>query len=925
MIRVRFAPVPSGNLHPGGLKVFLINWLFAKKYNGRFILRFEDTDPRISFSEYRESLFRTLHRLGFEEELEVMNQGERHHIYKKAALELVRLGRAYPCFCTGNDLIQRLKNKGFPSSGEMVRYDGFCKNLTSDEIHRKLYEGQRPAYRLKVDPQIIYIEDKIKGHVRFDTGLMGDFIILRNDGTGLYNFACVVDDILTGVTHVIRGEDHLVNTPKQILIYQALEAPPPQFAHIPLFLGNRGEKYSKRTASLSAFQLMRQGFLPEAILNYIFYAGRKKVDRRQILCLDEMIEQFDLSKISPSYCRFDIEQLKYFNRQAIRKRSDESIEGEILDFLDGRGLLKERPEEGKLEALRELLPELRKRTPDMVELSLSYYTLLQNIIKVGKSGLESPSCRESAIETSPVQAAFPSIEELPIQAAFPSIEELPVQTTFPSIEELPVQATFLSLEKAKPFVLAKEDQGREAHPSENRDQLPSIKKFILTHRKQYGKPVRQAITGNTNGIPLETLLELPDSLLREKMGKLLNPPEEGNVPPVFTIRKQEIEENRIRHYFRKLFGFDVVKIVKLRGLRNSSFRVDCREGSFVFKRALTGDFSSLHYEKEVMLRLGEEGLSPRSPHLDLSGEFFEEAVLVYEWLSGRVPKTIEPALYQGMAEYLCRIHAVAVPSLPFMSTDSLRNYFDEFMDNFRNYMELRTLDGLGEDEFSDNLQKYISKIDDQVVRYNGYWRHEFPLSLIHGDLRPSNIVVTEVEADTDRSKNREGRPEGLPYVARQPLQNGGCKISAIDWEEARLGDPAFEVSWFFRTNNFTEQQEREFLEIYLNLYQKTFPGDKYFVERIEGYNLINHINFPLGSAIHCMELSQGTEHLSMPIPYYVRLEAESLESGFAEAFDRVEAIINIDRIEGAGKTKSRSPASDPQPRPPFSSGNCLQL
>ena len=333
---------------------------------------------------------------------------------------------------------------------------------------------------------------------------------------------------------------------------------------------------------------MRQGFLPEAILNYIFYAGRKKVDRRQILCLDEMIEQFDLSKISPSYCRFDIEQLKYFNRQAIRKRSDESIEGEILDFLDGRGLLKERPEEGKLEALRELLPQLRKRTPDMVELSLSYYTLLQNIIKVGKSGLESPSCRESAIETSPIQAAFPSIEELP------------------------VQATFLSLEKAKPFVHPEEDRSLEA-PLKNHTDLQSIKEFILTHRKQYGKPVRQAITGNTNGIPLEKLLELPDSLLREKMGKLLDPPEKGNVPPVFTIRKREIEENRIRHYFRKLLGFDVVKIVKLRGLRNSSFRVDCREGSFVFKRALTVDFSSLHYEKEVMLRLGEEGLSPVHP------------------------------------------------------------------------------------------------------------------------------------------------------------------------------------------------------------------------------------------------------------------------------------------------------------------------
>ena len=245
-----------------------------------------------------------------------------------------------------------------------------------------------------------------------------------------------------------------------------------------------------------------------------------------------------------------------------------------------------------------------------------------------------------------------------------------------------------------------------------------------------------------------------------------------------------------------------------------------------------------------------------------------------------------------------------------MSTDSLGNYFDEFVENFRNYIELRSQDGLGEDEFSDKFQKYISKIDDQVVRYNGYWRHEFPLSLIHGDLRPSNIVVTEVEADTDRSKNRESRPEGLPYVVEQPLQNGGCKISIIDWEEARLGDPAFEVSWFFRTNNFTEQQEREFLGIFLNLYQETFPDDKYIAERIEGYNLVNHLNFPLGSAIHCMELSRGTENISLPIPCYVRREAEALERGFAEAFKRVDAIIHKNRKNGEMEKRSFDFAQD---------------
>ena len=962
MITVRFAPVPSGNLHPGGLRVFLINWLFAKKNNGRFILRFEDTDPRISFSEYRDSLLRTFHWLGFDEQFEVMNQGERHHIYKKAAMELVRLGRAYPCFCTRNELLHRLTDKGFPSSGEMVSYDGFCMNLTTDEIATRLSAGLRPAYRLKVEPQVIFMEDIIKGQVRFDTGLMGDFIILRNDGTGLYNFACVVDDILTGVTHVIRGEDHLVNTPKQMLIYQALEAPPPQFAHIPLFLGDKGEKYSKRTASLSIFQLKKQGFLPEAILNYIFYTGRKNVKERPILTCDEMIEQSDLSKISSSYCRFDMKQLKFFNRQAIKKRSDESIESDILDFLDERGILKERPEPEKLEALRGLLPDMQKRCHDMAELSLAYYAVMSDMsmtnplttyqtshLTTPQSATFSPLAAPiSPVVTplSPPAEPFSGTEEArSVPATPPSLltsgprkdrfEDSPalqcggneaynhIISTVSTVFRDPAEKTFLYNSGNQTGIGGKspviaEGKGEANDPTDGLTaglraaatgtlvDLNTFRQFILSHRKRYGRMIRKAITGSTNGIPLETLLNLPDSLLREKIERLFNALKTGNAPPIFTLNKREIEENRIRHYFRKLLGFNVEKIEKLRGLRNNSFRVDCREGSFVFKRALTGDFSSLHYEKEVMLRVGEEGLSPHSPLMDLSGEFFNEPVLVYAWLSGRVPEVIEPALYQGITEYLCRIHAVVIPSLPFMSTDSLRNYFDEFMENFRNYMELRTLEGLGEDVFTGTLKKYISIIDDHIAKYAGYWRNKFPLSLLHGDLRPSNIVVTEAgekgeadeEADSDGAGNREGRPEGLHYVVRQPLKTGGCKIAAIDWEEARLGDPAFEISWFFRTNNFTAQQERKFRGIYLNLYHKTFPADKYIAERIEGYNLINHLNFPLGSAIHCMELITGSKSISMPIPYYVRQEGESLERGFAEAFKRVDAIVYKDTENG---------------------------
>ena len=797
-------------------------------------MRFEDTDPRISFSEYEESLFRTLNWLGFRETFEVFHQNERHDIYKRAALKLVKMEKAYPCFCTGNELAERLENKGCKEKSELNCYDGHCKNLTAKEILEKLKQGMRPAYRLNVEPLKIQIKDIIKGIVEFDTSQVGDFIILRSDGTGLYNFACVIDDILTGVTNVIRGEDHLTNTPKQLLIYKALEVPSPQFAHIPLFLGNQGEKYSKRNLSLSIFQLKNKGYLPEAILNYIFYAGMKNVTKRKILSLEEMAEKFNLLNISSSYCKFDGEQLKYFNKECIKKKKSAVIPDLAVDYLKARGILEKDPDEDTKKILENLVEDLQHRTTNLADLSsLCWWIMSDN--PLGNTSRNQ--------ETKP-------------EANFKSINGFPALSRESLIESLAQLISIISTETSNSGILKK----------------------LSSNKPTFSRLIRYSLTGKFYGIPLKTILEkVPKSYLLKKLSNyhksLTGAALSGSSLPCV----ENIRQNRIKYYFKKLFGLNAVKIEKLFGLRNTSYKVECEEGSFVFKKALTGDFINLYHEKEVMKHLGGEGLTPDSPHLNISGEFFADPVLVYGWLEGKPLDVIisdsdrektggmfDVDLLKNIAKSLCKIHTRFIPSLPLMLNDSVYSVFSNFRDRFSNYMDFRQSEGLDDDDLILLLKKFVEAMEMQASGYTHCWDHEFPVCLVHGDLRPSNII-----------RNNRG------------------EISFIDWEEACSDDPAWEISQFLRTNSFDKKQESEFLNIYLEEYEKVFPQDKYFKKRFEAYNLVNNLDFILGSAIHCMELLQGTRKISMPVSYYVRKESEALYSGFADAFNSLLEISNI--------------------------------
>ncbi|MBC7195509.1 MAG: glutamate--tRNA ligase, partial [Caldisericia bacterium] len=270
-VRVRFAPSPTGLLHIGSVRTAFINYLFVKKVNGTFILRIEDTDILRSTKESIEAILNGLRWLNINWDEGPYFQSERKEIYKNYLNILVNKGFAYPCFCKREE-IEKEKEEA-QKRGEIYKYSGKCRTLSFEEREKRIKNNEEYVYRFKVESGITKFYDLIKGEIEFNNDTLDDFIILRSDGMPVYNFSCVVDDIEMKITHVIRGEDHLSNTHKQILIYNALDKKVPFFGHLPLILGKDREKLSKRHGSVSIEEFMKEGFLPQAILNYIFLIG----------------------------------------------------------------------------------------------------------------------------------------------------------------------------------------------------------------------------------------------------------------------------------------------------------------------------------------------------------------------------------------------------------------------------------------------------------------------------------------------------------------------------------------------------------------------------------------------------------------------------------------------------------------------------
>ena len=298
-VRVRFAPSPTGHLHIGGLRTAFFNWLFARHNNGVFLLRIEDTDLERSKPEYVDSIVKSLNWVDIKADEPIIIQSQRLAEHKKVIDALLKKGKAYKCYCSEDDVKKRHPDKPF------LKYDQHCRNIPE--------KNESYVVRFKLpDIQEIVFDDLIRGQVVFNRDQLDDFIIARSDGTPMYNFVVVVDDAHSKITHVIRGEDHISNTPKQILLYQACAYSVPQFAHIPLILGPSGDRLSKRDGAVSVLEYKNEGFLPYALLNYLVRLGWSHGDQ-EVFSRPELIEFFTLEAVGKKGSIFDQEKLKWMN------------------------------------------------------------------------------------------------------------------------------------------------------------------------------------------------------------------------------------------------------------------------------------------------------------------------------------------------------------------------------------------------------------------------------------------------------------------------------------------------------------------------------------------------------------------------------------------------------------------------------------
>ncbi len=366
MVQVRFAPSPTGHLHIGGARTALFNWLFARHEGGTFILRIEDTDTSRSTDEYIEAIISGMKWLSLDWDEGPFRQTDRFDVYRRYIERLVEEGKAYRCYCSPEELEQRRQEA--LAQGRPQKYDGRCRNL------REPVAGRVPAIRFKMPQEgQTVVNDLIKGTVLFENNQLDDLIIMRSDGTPTYNFVVVVDDVDMKITHVIRGDDHLNNTPKQIHIYKALGYEIPRFAHLPMILGSDKARLSKRHGATSVMAYKDMGYLPEALVNYLVRLGWSHGDQ-EVFTREELVAHFSFEAVGKSSAVFNPEKLLWLNSQYIMRTDSGKLAELVVPFLVQEGIMKE----GRtldMQWLARAVTTLKERARTLVELaqSLRYY------------------------------------------------------------------------------------------------------------------------------------------------------------------------------------------------------------------------------------------------------------------------------------------------------------------------------------------------------------------------------------------------------------------------------------------------------------------------------------------------------------------------------------------------------------------------
>ncbi|PDO11293.1 MAG: glutamate--tRNA ligase [Candidatus Reconcilbacillus cellulovorans] len=377
VVRVRYAPSPTGHLHIGGARTALFNYLFARKHGGRFVVRFEDTDQTRHVESGIASQLEGLRWLGldWDESVDVggpfgpYRQSERLPLYRPFVERLLEQGRAYHCYCTEEELERQRAER--ERKGASAGYSGRCRLLSPQEVEAFRAEGRRPSIRFRVpEGRIVAFEDRIRGRVEFSSDDIGDFVIVRADGMPTYNFAVVLDDHLMGITHVIRGEEHLSNTPRQLLLYEAFGWTPPEFAHLPLILNPDRKKMSKRDESVVQFveQYRELGYLPEALLNFIALLGWSPKDTQELLSREELTERFGLEGVQKSPAVFDTDKLNWMNGHYIRSADAERLTEMAMEQLRKAGRMPADPSPGQREWVAGLVALYRDQLRYMAEI-----------------------------------------------------------------------------------------------------------------------------------------------------------------------------------------------------------------------------------------------------------------------------------------------------------------------------------------------------------------------------------------------------------------------------------------------------------------------------------------------------------------------------------------------------------------------------
>ncbi len=416
-VRVRFAPSPTGHLHIGGARTALFNWLFARHNNGTFILRIEDTDTTRSTELYIQAIIDGMNWLNLDWDEGPFRQTVRFDIYRRYVDRLLSEDKAYRCYCTADELEQRRQQA--LAEGKAPKYDGRCRHVTGP------IAGKPFAVRFKMPQEgKTVLNDMIKGPIEFENNLLDDMIILRSDGTPTYNFVVVVDDIDMKITHIIRGDDHVNNTPKQIHIYRAFGWEPPRFGHLPMILGSDKARLSKRHGATSVMAYKDMGYLPEALINYLVRLGWSYGDQ-EIFTRDELIKYFSFDNVGSSAAVFNPEKLLWLNSQYIMKTPPEKLAEMVLPFLEKAGFLSEE-QTPDMHWLSKAVLTLKERSRTLVELAQSMKYYLVEEVQIDQKAREKVLKPEAVNLLADLKDALAAITEFgapEIEQAFASVVE----------------------------------------------------------------------------------------------------------------------------------------------------------------------------------------------------------------------------------------------------------------------------------------------------------------------------------------------------------------------------------------------------------------------------------------------------------------------------------------------------------------------